>query len=144
MFSSVSLNVNICVKTTAQQSTRPKYNNNYELKSIAGLGCNPKNKINRFLWSLFASPKSNQKGAHECQIRPDSTHKPTAPGAESVGFHTIRGHPPHLSHSVRFYWFKIKHKRHSSMSVERCLKDSMWPSRILLNNQWVGLCNGHC
>ncbi len=51
----------------------------------------------------FASPKSNQKGDHECRIRPDSSYKPTAPGAESVGFHTIRVHPPHLSHSIRFY-----------------------------------------
>jgi hypothetical protein len=76
-----------------------------------------KRKLSFFL-SLFASPnvnstrpkttnnnelKSNQKGAHECQIRPDSSHKPTAPGAESVGFHTIRGRPPHLSHSSIIY-----------------------------------------
>jgi len=84
-------------------------------------GGNPKNKINSFLLSLFVLAnvnstrpntinnnelKSNQKGDHEYQIRPDSSHKPTAPVAESVGFHTIRGHPPHLSHSIKIYWFK--------------------------------------
>ena len=51
-------------------STRPKITNSNELKS-------------------------NQKAHHEYQIRPDSSHKPTAPVAESVGFHTIRGRPPH-------------------------------------------------
>jgi hypothetical protein len=47
----------------------------FQDKKLGGLGCNPKNKNSQFLLSLFASPKSNQKGAHEYQIRPDSSHE---------------------------------------------------------------------